>query len=599
MNRRRRPTVMGARYDGAMSVSARHLGARLGLGLILALAVACPSRPPPVDRPPPTVREGSLTLSIIGTNDLHGALDRLPILAGYVANLRAAREADGGQLLVIDAGDMFQGTLGSNLGEGAAVVAAYNQIGYDAAAIGNHEFDFGPVGPAVTAGPGEDPRGALRARAVEANFPFLMANILEVATGKRPAWDNILGTLLLEKGPVVVGVIGVTTEATPFSTMPANFVGLAMVKPALAVTAEAADLRRRGAQVIVVAAHVGSKCADLHDPSDLTSCDREEELFKMVDLLPAGAVDVIVAGHTHAAMAHRIGEIAVIESYANGRAFGRVDLRINPGGVVTGKVIHPPRDLCPDAADPLVPASQCVVGEYEGRPVQPSAAIAAVIAPALDVAAKVERRPLGVTLSTPITRSYDAESAEGNLFADLMRAAVPGADLAMTNGGGLRADLPAGPLTYGALYQSTPFDNRFAKVTLTGAHVRRLISNNLQSGSGIFSWSGLRVTATCTGGALEVFLKDERGQPIADDRTLTLITSDFLASGGDGAIGRLKLPEGAVVVTDTIIRDAMAAQLTARGGTVAAVDVFDPDRRRLTYPGPRPVRCGAATSPRP
>jgi hypothetical protein len=122
MNRRRRPTVMGARYDGAMSVSARHLGARLGLGLILALAVACPSRPPPVDRPPPTVREGSLTLSIIGTNDLHGALDRLPILAGYVANLRAAREADGGQLLVIDAGDMFQGTLGSNLGEGAAVV---------------------------------------------------------------------------------------------------------------------------------------------------------------------------------------------------------------------------------------------------------------------------------------------------------------------------------------------------------------------------------------------------------------------------------------------------------------------------------------------
>jgi 5'-nucleotidase len=267
--------------------------------------------------------------------------------------------------------------------------------------------------------------------------------------------------------------------------------------------------------------------------------------------------------------------------------------------VRSGKVIHPPRDLCPDAADPLVPASQCVVGEYEGRPVQPSAAIAAVIAPALDVAAKVERRPLGVTLSTPITRSYDAESAEGNLFADLMRAAVPGADLAMTNGGGLRADLPAGPLTYGALYQSTPFDNRFAKVTLTGAHVRRLISNNLQSGSGIFSWSGLRVTATCTGGALEVFLKDERGQPIADDRTLTLITSDFLASGGDGAIGRLKLPEGAVVVTDTIIRDAMAAQLTARGGTVSALDVFDPDRRRLTYPGPRPVRCGAATSPRP
>jgi 5'-nucleotidase len=342
----------------------------------------------------------------------------------------------------------------------------------------------------------------------------------------------VLGTVMIEKGPVVVGVIGVTTEATPFSTMPANFVGLAMVKPALAVTAEAADLRRRGAQVIVVAAHVGSKCADLHDPSDLTSCDREEELFKMVDLLPAGAVDVIVAGHTHAAMAHRIGEIAVIESYANGRAFGRVDLRINPGGVVTGKVIHPPRDLCPDADGAAVAAAACVAGSYEGRPVTPSAEIAAIIKPTLDTAAAAERRPLGVTLATAVPKAYDRESAEGNLFADLMRAALPKADVALTNGGGLRADLPAGPLTYGALYEAMPFDNRFARVTLTGAHLRRMISNNLQSGSGIFSWSGLRVTATCKGGALEVFLKDERGKPITDERTLvTLITSDFLASG--------------------------------------------------------------------
>jgi hypothetical protein len=155
----------------------RGSGLALAGALSLALA-ACPrssghgAHPP---GPPPTPRAGSFTLTILGTNDLHGAIDRLPILAGYVANVRAARAADGGQVLLLDAGDMFQGTLGSNLGEGAAVVAAYNAIGYDAAAIGNHEFDFGPVGPAVTAsGPDDDPRGALRARAVEANFPFLI-----------------------------------------------------------------------------------------------------------------------------------------------------------------------------------------------------------------------------------------------------------------------------------------------------------------------------------------------------------------------------------------------------------------------------------------
>jgi 2',3'-cyclic-nucleotide 2'-phosphodiesterase (5'-nucleotidase family) len=415
----------------------------------------------------------------MGTNDLHGAIDRLPILAGYVANVRAARAADGGQVLLLDAGDMFQGTLGSNLGEGAAVVAAYNAIGYDAAAIGNHEFDFGPVGPAVTAsGPDDDPRGALRARAAEANFPFLSANVLDAQTGKRPAWSNVLGSVMIEKGPVVVGVIGVTTEATPFTTMPANFLGLAMAKPGLAIAAEATELRKRGAQVVVVAAHVGSKCSDLHDPADLSSCDREEELFKMTDALPAGLVDAIVAGHTHAAMAHRLGETAVIESYSSGRAFGRIDLRINAAGVVTGKAISPPQDLCQapsrrrrrrwPAADCRRPAAtrakQVTVFDRE---------IAAIIKPTLGTGRQAaEQPPARRDPGHPITRSYDRESAEGNLFTDLMLAARPDGDVAVTNGGGLRADIPGGPLTYGSLYEAMPFDNRFAVVKLTGVHLR-------------------------------------------------------------------------------------------------------------------------------
>ena len=86
--------------------------------------------------------------------------------------------------MLVDAGDMFQGTLESNLGEGAAVVRAYNLLGYDAAAVGNHEFDYGPVGPAPTPrAPGDDARGALKARAAEARFPFLDANLADVASG--------------------------------------------------------------------------------------------------------------------------------------------------------------------------------------------------------------------------------------------------------------------------------------------------------------------------------------------------------------------------------------------------------------------------------
>src|SRR6187549_3062659 len=107
--------------------------------LIVALLLAgCPKKDA-AQRPPPRVAHGSVTISIVGTNDLHGAVDRLPILAGYVANLRAARAADGGAVLLIDAGDMFQGTLESNLNEGASVIAAYNALGYAASAVGNHD----------------------------------------------------------------------------------------------------------------------------------------------------------------------------------------------------------------------------------------------------------------------------------------------------------------------------------------------------------------------------------------------------------------------------------------------------------------------------
>src|SRR3954469_25075959 len=135
-----------------------------------------------------------VTLSIVGTNDLHGQLERLPLFAGFVANLRAARAADGGGVVLVDGGDMFQGTLESNVAEGADVVRAYNQLGYAAVAVGNHEFDYGPEGPAATAtGPGDDPRGALKARAREARFPFLASNIVDNATGSRILWPNMPG----------------------------------------------------------------------------------------------------------------------------------------------------------------------------------------------------------------------------------------------------------------------------------------------------------------------------------------------------------------------------------------------------------------------
>src|SRR5690606_38425683 len=104
----------------------------------------------------------------------------LAVFAGYLDILR--RDNPGGVVL-LDGGDIFQGTLASNLTEGAVMVKAMNALGYDAAALGNHEFDYGPAGPVSVAGEGEDPFGALKARMSEAEFPILAANVYDEIGG--------------------------------------------------------------------------------------------------------------------------------------------------------------------------------------------------------------------------------------------------------------------------------------------------------------------------------------------------------------------------------------------------------------------------------
>lgn len=556
---------------------------------------------------PPPGRE--VTLSIVGTNDLHGALERLPVLAGFVANLRAARAADGGGVVLVDGGDMFQGTLESNLGEGTDVVRAYNYLGYAGAAVGNHEFDYGPEGPAVTVtGPAEDPRGALKARAREAKFPFLAANIVDNQTGSRILWPNMPGSTVVEVAGIKVGLIGASTESTPYTTMPANFAGLRISPPAHAIAEQAVALRAEGARVIVAAAHIGSSCKDLDHPDDDSSCDKTEELFRLLHDLPKATVDVIVAGHTHAGIAHRLDGVAVIESFSSGRAFGRVDLRIDPTGKLVGVHIDKPHALCQlDGHGKPAPVEACEPGDYEGKPVVPDPEVQKIVDAAVARAGERRQEKLGVVLADMVRRAWAVESPEGNLFCDLMLEARPEAQVSLTNGGGLRADLPAGPLTYGALFQAIPFDNRFAIIDVTGKDLRALVTSNLVISNvsrGILSWGGLTAKARCKAGKLDVQIQ-VRGKPLNDNARYKLATSDFLASGGDGVIGQLKLPKGAIRMTDTIIRDALADVL--RGWKATPRATIDPARLysarkpRLDYEGKRPIQCGApqgaATAP--
>ena len=543
----------------------------------------------------------TVTISIVGTTDLHGSIlpenghGGLALFAGYMKNLRAARARDGGAVLLFDSGDMWQGTPESNLREGAPVVAAYNELGYTAAAVGNHEFDFGPVGPATTPdAAGGDARGALKARAAEASFPFLAANLIDAATGGPVAWPNVRPSMMTDAAGIRVGVIGVMTSGGLRQTIAANRRGLRLDPLAPAIEAEGRRLRSAGATVVIVAAHAGGRCSDFRQPRDVSSCDRGSEIFELARRLPPGIVDVILAGHAHAGIAHEVAGIAIAEAYSGGRAFSRIDLLIDrASGRVRLRTILAPRDIC-SRANPQT--ARCVrqgpIARYEGADVVSDPAMERLLSAAVADATALRSKPLGITLDTPLRRGDNAlQSPLGQLFAEAMRQAAK-SDLAIHNtNGGLRADLPAGPLTYGSLFRTFPFDNQLVVLQLRAAEVSRVLAAELQRRIPRVSVSGPRVVAGCASGSLRVRLHGDSG-PISDETVLRVATTDFIATGGDGLFSSIA-PRGGYPVPENgpLVRDAIADWLRARGGRLDADDFTRRGAAAWTLPSPTPLDC--------
>jgi 5'-nucleotidase len=534
----------------------------------------------------------TVTLSIVGTTDLHGRIHGdggrggLALFGGYLAALRAARAADGGGVVLLDAGDTFQGGLDSNLSEGAVVIDAYNALGYTALAIGNHDFEYGAVDqwdPAPSA-PG-DLRGALKARAAQARFPFLAANLVEGPSGAAVAWPNVLPSALVEVAGLRVGIIGAMTEPALSMTLAANVRDLAVTPLAPAIDREARRLRNAGAAVVAVVAHAGGSCESFADPDDLRSCHGGAEMFQVIRALPADRIDAVVAGHTHAAVAHRVHGVPVVQAYSWGGWFSRVDLTVDLGaGRVAASRVFPPQEICARVDG----AGRCTTSNdpagapahYEGRVVAPDARVTAAMTPALERVRALRATPLGVSLDAPLARAASSgESALGNLFAEALRAAVPGANVAITFGngpGGLRADLDAGPLRLGDVYDAFPFDNRVARIATTADGLRRLIRDRVRRPrwrGRAFGVSGLHVSLTCGPAGVDVALASPTGARLAPDERLVVATTDFLASWVGGGPPPEPLANAAVTalqLRDAVVHFVRAQRPTLRAGRFAS-----------------------------
>jgi len=475
-----------------------------------------------------------IRISVIATSDFHGSLepnrdksfDRraiggIDIIAAYLQAIRAANPEG---TVLLDAGDLYQGTLLSAADEGQSVVEFYNEIGYDASAVGNHDFDFGPVGiHSIPQDEKDDPLGVIKARMAQARFPFLSANIVEKATGKPPRFKGLKRYRLLKRQGVTIGVIGLSPPDTPLITNPVNVAALDFL-PLLPVVEELLPkLRQRGATVIILLAHAGVETGpdgQLQGP-----------VVELARALGPERVDLIVGGHVHRPFSDFINGVPVIQTWPKGLSFARADLLVDKA---SGRVIP--------ASVRLYPNAFFFRTDLNGRP--PTYAGRLIKPPAhfqkrlreykkrishlekVVLAQADEKLEIGLPYGSPV----------GNLVTDAMRTFRQGIDIAMYNSGGLRAPLRPGKITYGKLYEVVPFDNSIIVVKLSGKTVRDVIEHGLAGPYGIMEISGLRVRvdprAPAGSKCREIF--DLRGEPLRDDRYYTVATNDFVFGGGDG-----------------------------------------------------------------
>jgi 5'-nucleotidase len=521
-----------------------------------------------------------LHLTILTTNDFHGQLDpirrytdeptpriyRVGGAEALAATIEDLRAADPSGTLLVDGGDFMQGSLLANRFEGAPVRELFNLLRYDAAAVGNHEFDYGPVGvPDPPLEGNLDPRGALREWIAKAGFPVLSAN-LRKSDGGPLEWKNLHPTALIRRRGVTLGLIGLTTPETAITTMPAYAQGLRFEEWLPTVQREARALRSRGAQIVVLVAHGAAECRR-HDTS---TC--HGYLFTAVlDRLDPGLVDLVVAGHSHVPIAHSYRGVLVVEACSRGQLVGRLDLVLDSK---TKRVLAsesralPPVHVCHDV---FKKTGDCAEQVGDPGPIVPSPLLAKrraivekldrVLSRYRDGIADASRRVLARAARPLIHRGVPV-SQVGALLATALLASVPRADAAIFNGGSVRADLPSGQIRYSDLYEAFPFDNRLATVRLTGAQLTQVVEK-LLTRHGMPIVAGLRLKLRCGPPRQLVLLLDGRGRPLQPRRLYMVAISDFLLTGGDG-LGPLMetVPKARKKIErQTVIRELIARYL--------------------------------------
>lgn len=447
------------------------------------------------------------SLTILHTSEHHGTalpLERRgePSVAGMAprATLIEAVRQEAGELLLVDSGDILIGSALSSIFRGKPDVEAMNLMAYDAMAAGNHEFDYGLAHAARLVG--------------WARFPVLCSN-LRAAEGSLPCRESAI----VRVGQVRVGLVGLLgLRNFPDSFNREVVKALSLDDPIETVRTLARRLKETHAVDLVVA---------------LTHQETPEDLELMAS---APEIDVIIGGHTTGFDGLRSARVegpvdaldrpgtVFVKTHRQGRTVGRLDLVIERNTDGRTVVQHArARNLTVTAEVDPHPKVATLLEGYRLRMEEEAGAVVGEVLVHLDGASE---------------RVRSRETNLGNLLADLLRSRF-GTDVALINGGLIRASIPPGPLTLRDVLTVLPFDSTTVTFTVTGEHLRQALEHSvsrLPSLTGRFlQVSGLTVRydlAAPPGRRVrEVRIG---GVPLDASRDYTVATDSFLAEGGDG-----------------------------------------------------------------
>ena len=485
------------------------------LSLLLALAMvftlaACGEKKPA----PGKDATATEPVVILHTNDVHGAVSNY----AKVAALASQYESEGAYVLILDAGDFSQGDTAVSVSEGATAVELMNMVGYDAVALGNHEFDYGFE--------------ALKKNMENAQFPVLAAN---VKYNGELAFDD--AAVFTTPGGTKIGVFGLDTPETATKAHPGKIQGVTFAggEEMYAIAQEMVDmLKNEGCNYIICLGHLGI------DDETAATANRSIDLLEKVT-----GIDVFIDGHSHST------EEEIVEKTNADRKVGDTVItstgtKIENIGVVTIK-------------DSTITTETVLAEEVEAP------ADSEITARANAIIAEIEADYGTVFAKTEIT--LNGEKAPGNRteetnLGDLITdALVWGAgqqgetvDAAITNGGGIRATIEAGDITKKDINTVLPFGNTLSIIKITGAELLEVLEASTfctpEAIGGFPQVSGIEFTLDTTKAYDQgeeypgttyfapktinrVTISTVGGKAFDPAATYTIATNDFMASGGD------------------------------------------------------------------